>query len=263
MTSKLGLRIVAVLYLGLLLIAPVTMMLIETFSDGLEPVLAALTNPAFLHALKLTLTITLIAVPLNTIFGILFALAIVRREFKGKTLLTALLDLPLGVSPVVVGLALIIVYGRRGEVGGWLAEHGIRVIFALPGMVLATIFVCIPFVAREVIPVLREIGTEQEQAARTLGATDWQIFRMITLPAIRTGVAFGVVLTTARALGEYGAVAIVSGRLSGRTETLTIHVEERFLNFDMVGAYTASLVLALLALLTLFLMQRLKPRGSY
>ena len=146
-----------------------------------------MTRPAFLHALKLTLIIAPIAVPLNTVFGILFALLIVRHEFRGKQVLTALLDLPLGVSPVVVGLALIIVYGRRGEFGGWLADHGIRVIFALPGMVLATLFVSIPFVAREVIPVLREIGTEQEQAARTLGASHWQIFRMITLPAIRVG----------------------------------------------------------------------------
>ena len=180
-------RAIALAYLGLLVAGPVAIMLWQTFSGGLAPVWEALTRPAFLHALKLTLIITLIAVPLNTIFGILFALVIVRREFRGKQMLTALLDLPLGVSPVVVGLALIIVYGRRGEFGGWLADHGIRVIFALPGMVLATIFVCIPFVAREVIPVLREIGTEQEQAARTLGASDWQIFRMITFPAIRVG----------------------------------------------------------------------------
>jgi sulfate transport system permease protein len=262
MTSKLGLRGIALAYLGLLVAGPVAIMIWQTFSGGFSPVWEALTSPAFLHALQLTLIITAIAVPLNTIFGILFALVIVRREFCGKQVLTALLDLPLGVSPVVVGLALIIVYGRRGEFGGWLADHGIRVIFALPGMVLATIFVCIPFVAREVIPVLREIGTEQEQAARTLGASDWQIFRLVTFPAIRTGVAFGVVLTVARALGEYGAVAIVSGRLSGRTETLTVHVEERFLAFDLTGAYTASLVLAGLALLTLFFMQRLKPRGS-
>jgi sulfate transport system permease protein len=263
MTSKLGLRGIALAYLGLLVAGPVAIMIWQTFSGGLAPVWEALTNPAFLHALKLTLIITAIAVPLNTVFGILFALVIVRREFRGKQVFTALLDLPLGVSPVVVGLALIIVYGRRGEFGGWLADHGIRVIFALPGMVLATIFVCIPFVAREVIPVLREIGTEQEQAARTLGASDWQIFRLVTFPAIRTGVAFGVVLTVARALGEYGAVAIVSGKLSGRTESLTVHVEERFLAFDMTGAYTASLVLAGLALLTLFFMQRLKPRGSH
>jgi sulfate/thiosulfate transport system permease protein len=263
MISKLALRGVALIYLGLLVAGPVAIMIWQTFSGGLAPVWDSLTNPAFLHALQLTLIIAAIAVPLNTIFGIIFAMVIVRREFRGKQILTALLDLPLGVSPVVVGLALVIVYGRRGEFGGWLADHGIRVIFALPGMVLATIFVCIPFVAREVIPVLREIGTEQEQAARTLGASDWQIFRLITFPAIRVGVAFGVVLTVARALGEYGAVAIVSGRLSGRTETLTVHVEERFLAFDLTGAYTASLVLAALALLTLFFMQRLKPRGSH
>jgi sulfate/thiosulfate transport system permease protein len=260
MTGKLGLRALALVYLGLLIVGPVAVMLWQTFSGGVAPVLEALTRPAFLHALKLTLIIALIAVPLNTIFGVLFAMLVVRHEFRGKQVLTALLDLPLGVSPVVVGLALIIVYGRRGEFGGWLADHGLRVIFALPGMVLATLFITIPFVAREVIPVLREIGTEQEQAARTLGASNWQIFRMITLPAIRVGVGFGVVLTTARALGEYGAVAIVSGKLSGRTETMTVHVEERFLAFDLTGAYTASLVLALLALLTLFAMQRLKPR---
>ncbi|MFN8593694.1 MAG: sulfate ABC transporter permease subunit [Thermomicrobiales bacterium] len=260
MTSKLTLRTIALAYLILLVAGPVAIMLWQTFSEGLSPVIEALTRPAFLHALKLTMIIALIVVPLNTVFGILFALVVVRHDFRGKQILTSLLDLPLGVSPVVVGLALIIVYGRRGEFGGWLAEHGIRIIFALPGMVLATLFVCIPFVAREVIPVLREIGTEQEQAARTLGASRWQIFRMITLPAIRTGVGFGVVLTTARALGEYGAVAIVSGKLSGRTETMTIHVEERFLNFDMIGAYTTSLVLALLALGTLLAMQRLQPR---
>jgi len=263
MTSRLALRGIALAYLGLLVAGPVGIMIWSTFAGGLAPVWEALTSPEFLHALKLTLIITAIAVPLNTVFGIFFALTMVRREFRGKQILSALLDLPLGVSPVIVGLALIIVYGRRGEFGGWLADHGIRVIFALPGMVLATIFVCIPFVAREVIPVLREIGTEQEQAARTLGASNWQIFRLITFPAIRVGVGFGVVLTTARSLGEYGAVAIVSGKLSGRTETLTVHVEERFLAFDLTGAYTASLVLAGLALLTLFFMQRLRPRGSH
>ena len=260
MTSKLALRAIALGYLALIIAGPVGIMLWQTFAGGLAPVWVALTRPAFRHALWLTLLIALIAVPLNTLFGILFALVVVRRDFRGKGLLTALLDLPLGVSPVVVGLALRIVYGRRGDFGAWLAEHGIRVIFALPGMVLATIFVSIPFVAREVIPVLREIGAEQEQAARTLGASNWQIFRLVTFPAIRVGVAFGVVLTTARALGEYGAVANVSGKLSGRTETLTIHVEERFLAFDLTGAYTASLVLAALALLTLFVMQRLQPR---
>src|SRR5918994_5153675 len=218
MTSKLAWRGIALAYLGLLVAGPVAIMIWQTFSGGLAPVWDALTKPAFLHALKLTLIITAIAAPLNTIFGILFALVIVRREFRGKQVLTALLDLPLGVSPVVVGLALIIVYGRRGEFGGWLADHGIRVIFALPGMILATMFVSLPFVAREVIPVLREIGTEQEQAAATLGANKLQTFFRVTLPAIRWGVAYGVVLTTARALGEFGAVSVVSGKISGRTE---------------------------------------------
>ena len=262
MTARLALRTVALGYLGLLIAVPVGLLLWRTFGDGLGPAWEAMTRPAFVHALWLTLLIALITVPLNTIFGVFFGLAIVRQEFRGKALLSAMLDLPLGVSPVIVGLAMVIVYGRRGAFGGWLAEHGIRVIFAWPGMVLATMFVCIPFVAREVIPVLREIGTEQEQAAQTLGASGWQSFWLITLPAIGAAIGFGVVLTTARALGEYGAVAIVSGKLSGRTETLTVHVEERFLNFDLTGAYTASLVLALIALVTLFAMQRLKPRES-
>ncbi|MDQ3696342.1 MAG: sulfate ABC transporter permease subunit [Chloroflexota bacterium] len=262
MIGKYGLRLVALGYLGMLIAAPVGIMLWSTFSGGLEPVWESLSRPNFISALALTLKIVAITVPLNTVFGILFALVIVRHRFRGKAILSALLDLPLGVSPVIVGLALIIVYGRRGEIGGWLAEYGIRVIFDTPGMVLATMFVCIPFVAREVIPVLREVGTDQEQAASTLGASGWQTFWLITLPSIRAGIAFGVVLTTARALGEYGAVAIVSGRLAGRTETLTLHVEERFQLFDLTSAYTTSLVLAAIALLTLVFMHRLKPGGA-
>jgi sulfate transport system permease protein len=262
MTSKLALRTIALGYLGLLVAGPVVILLWQTFAGGLAPVRDALTDPAFVYALRLTLIIAAIAVPLNTIFGILFALTIVRREFRGKQLLTALLDLPLGVSPVVVGLALTVVYGRRGEFGGWLADHGIRVIFALPGMVLATIFVCIPFVAREVIPVLREIGTEQEQAAATLGANPLQTFFRVTLPAIRWGVAYGVVLTTARALGEFGAVSVVSGKLSGQTETATLYVENRFQRFDETGAYAAAVVLALLALVTLLAMNFIKPKEA-
>jgi sulfate/thiosulfate transport system permease protein len=262
MIGKLGLRVVALTYLGLLVAGPVAIMTWSTFSGGLGPVWEALSRPTFFSALVLTLKIVAISVPLNTIFGILFALVIVRQKFRGKALLSAMIDLPLGVSPVIVGLALIIVYGRRGDLGGWFAEHGVRIIFSTPGMVLATMFVCIPFVAREVIPVLREVGTDQEQAASTLGASSWQTFWMITLPSIRSGIAFGVVLTTARALGEYGAVAIVSGKLAGKTETLTLHVEERFQMFDMAGAYTTSLVLAGIALLTLFLMHRIKPRET-
>jgi len=203
-----------------------------------------------------------IAVPLNTIFGIVAALAIVRQRWRGRALFNALLDLPFAVSPVVVGLALLLLYGRQGWFGEWLTENGIRVVFSMPGMVLATIFVSLPFVVREVIPVLREVGTEQEQAAETLGASPWQTFWRITLPAIRWGVAYGVVLTTARALGEFGAVAVVSGHVVGQTETMTLRVQERFESFDIAGAYAASVVLAILALLTLFSMNLLKRKET-
>jgi sulfate transport system permease protein len=173
-----------------------------------------------------------------------------------------IVDLPLALSPVVVGLALVLVYGRNGWFGPTLNEAGIQVIFALPGMVLATVFVSLPFVVREVVPVLREIGDEQEQSAATLGASGWQTFRRITLPAIRWGIAYGVVLTTARSLGEFGAVSVVSGHLSGRTNTLTLHVEERFQSFDPVGTYAASVVLALLAVSTLLVMSLFRRKEA-
>src|SRR5215218_8079786 len=174
-----------------------------------------ITFPEALHALWLTCLMVLVAVPLNTLFGILCALVIVRQRFRGRALLNALVDLPFAVSPVVVGLALVLVYGRTGWFGGWLADQGVQVIFSPLGMILATMFVSLPFVAREVVPVLREVGTEQEQAAETLGASSLQTFVRITLPAIRWGVAYGVVLTTARALGEFGAVSVVSGKIAG------------------------------------------------
>lgn len=253
--SRLAVRSAALGYLGLLLLLPLGMVVFRTFEDGLAPVWQALTRPAFTHALWLSILITVIAVPANTVFGVLCALAIVRRRStRGNALLNAAIGLPLALSPVVVGLSLILVYGRTGWLGGWLVDQGFRVIFAVPGMVLATVFVSLPFVVREVVPVLREIGEEQEEAAWTLGASPLATFRRVTLPAIRWGVAYGVVLTTARALGEFGAVAVVSGRLAGRTETLTLHVDERFLAFDTVGAYTASVVLAVLAVLTLLAM---------
>jgi sulfate/thiosulfate transport system permease protein len=258
MTAKYLLRFTALGYLAALLVVPVGLVGYRAFSDGIGAFLAAITTPEALHALWLTILIALIAVPANTIFGVLCALAIVRRKFRGHGLVNSIVDLPLALSPVVVGLALVLVYGRNGWWGSWLTDNGIQVIFALPGMVLATIFVSLPFVVREVVPVLREIGDEQEEAAATLGAGSWQTFWRVTLPAIRWGVAYGVVLTTARALGEFGAVSVVSGRIAGRTETMTLHVEERFQSFDLTGAYASSVVLALLAVATLLAMTLLR-----
>ena len=259
--ARYGLRAAALGYLAFLLALPIGVVFYRTFEDGFGPVWEALTDEAFIHALWLTLLIVLIAVPLNTVFGVICALAIVRRgSTRGNWLLNSAIGLPLALSPIVVGLSLILVYGNNGWFGEWLLEAGFRVIFAVPGMVLATIFVSLPFVVREVVPVLREVGTDQEEAAATLGASSWRTFWQITLPSIRWGVAYGVVLTTARALGEYGAVAVVSGRLAGATETLTLHVDERFLAFDLVAAYTTSVVLAVLAVLTLVAMNLFKPQ---
>jgi len=260
MASRLALRTVALGYLAALLIAPLAIVGFRTLEDGFAPAWAAVTTPEALHAFWLTILIGAIAVSANTVFGILCALAIVRRRFRGHGLVNSLVDLPLALSPVVVGLALLLVYGRNGWFGGWLVDHGIQVIFALPGMVLATVFVSLPFVAREVIPVLREVGDEQEQAAATLGASWWQSFWRITLPAIRWGVAYGVILSTARAIGEFGAVSVVSGKVAGETVTMTLLVENRFQNFDLAGAYAASALLALIALATLLAMTLLRPR---
>jgi sulfate transport system permease protein len=254
MSARYGLRVAALGYLTLLLVLPVGLVFYRTFQHGFGPFWNALTDPDFLHALWLTILIALIAVPLNTIFGVVCALVLVRQQFRGKAVLNAFIDLPFALSPVVVGLALFLVYARTGWFGPWLGAHGIQIVFALPAMVLATIFVSLPFVVREVVPVLREIGTEQEEAAWTLGASPLSTFCRITLPAIRWGITYGVVLTTARCLGEFGAVSVVSGNLIGKTQTLTLHVNNRFQAFDLVGAYTASVVLAVLALMTLFLM---------
>jgi sulfate transport system permease protein len=258
--ARISLRIVALAYISVLLLIPVGVVLYRTFEPGIGSVYDSVTTPAAIHAFWLTLTITAIAVPLNTVLGIVTALVLVRGRFRGKAVLEAIIDLPFAISPVVVGLALIFVYGRTGWFGDELANAGIQVIFSLPGMVLATIFVCLPFVVREVSPVLREIGDEQEQAAATLGASGWQTFWRITLPSIRWGVAYGVVLSVARAVGEFGAVSVVSGKISGETETLTLLVEKRFQNFDLAGAYAASALLAIIAVLTLLSMTLLKPR---
>ena len=258
--GRLTLRLVALGYLALLLLIPIVMIFVRTFDDGIGKAFDAITTPEAIHAFYLTFLMVIISVPLNTVFGILAALVLVRQRFKGKAILNAFIDIPFAISPVVIGLSLILVYGRTGWFGQWFIDHGVQIIFSVTGMVLATIFVSLPFVVREVVPVLQEIGDEQEQAASTLGASWWQTFWRVTLPAIRWGVAYGVVLSTARALGEFGAVSVVSGKISGSTETLPLYVEAEFQQFDIAGAYAASVVLAILAVATLLVMNRLRPK---
>ncbi len=257
---RLSLRFLALGYLALLLLVPVGLVFFRTFENGVGAVWESITTPAAISAFWLTIEVTAIAVPLNTAFGIVMAMALARGEWRGKGLVNAIIDLPFAVSPVVIGLSLILVYGIDGWLGGALADAGVQVIFSVPGIVLATIFVSLPFVVREVTPVLREIGDEQEQAAATLGAGAWTTFRRVTFPAIRWGVAYGVVLSVARSIGEFGAVSVVSGKIAGETQTLTLLVEKRFANFDLAGAYAASALLALIALAVLLAMTTIKPR---
>jgi sulfate/thiosulfate transport system permease protein len=257
---KAGLRLTVLAYLTLLLIVPVTVIVGRTFEHGLGPVLDALQTSAALHAFQITAVVTFWAVLANTVFGVLAAILIVRYRFPGKRLISALIDLPIAVSPVIVGLALVLVYGRTTGTGKALASIGINIIFSIPGMVMATVFVCIPLVVRAVAPVLVEIGDDQEQAASTLGASSLQTFRRITLPAIRGALAYGVVLALARSLGEYGAIAVVSGRLVGRTQTVTLFVQERYQNFDQQAAYAAALVLVLAAVIALLISRALRPK---
>jgi sulfate transport system permease protein len=259
MITRLSLRTGVLAYLAAILLVPVGLVFWRTFEHGVGPAWDAVTTPDAQHAFWLTLEIAAISVPLNTIFGVLCALAIVRRRFPGKGLLNAVVDLPLALSPVVVGLALYLLYGRNG----WFSSLPFDVLFATPSMVLATIFVSLPFVVREVVPVLREIGTDQEEAAATLGAGAFATFRRVTLPAIRWAIAYGVVLTTARSIGEFGAVSVVSGRISGKTETLTLLVQDRYESFDVTGAYAASVVLALIAIATLLLMTMFRPKAEH
>lgn len=258
--ARLGLRFTALAWLLIILIGPVVMVFFRAFEDGLGAFWEAVSSSEATHALWLTVLIALIAVPLNTVFGVILSLAIVRRKFPGKGLVNAFVDLPLALSPVVVGLALLLLYGRQGWVGPWFSDHGIRIVYALPAMVLATIFVSLPFVVREVVPVLREIGDEQEQAASTLGAGAWQTFWRVTLPSIRWAVAYGIVLTAARSLGEFGAVNVVSGRITGKTETATLYIDAAYLDFNQRGAYAVSVVLAAISVLILIGMSIFKPK---
>jgi sulfate transport system permease protein len=255
-------RLTAFGYLLIVLLGPLSMMFWRVYAEGVGKAWSALTEPGTMHAFQVTLTLAAIAVPLNTIFGIIVSLAIVRRGFPGKGIVNAFVDLPMALSPVVVGVSLYALYGRTGWFGPWFTSHQVQVLFALPAMVLATVFVSVPFVAREVIPTLREIGDEQEQAAHTLGASGWQTFWRITLPSIRWAVIYGVVLTTARCLGEFGAVAIVGGAIEGRTETATLRVQGYYENINQGGAFGVALVLAGIAVVVLVLMTLLKPKEA-
>jgi len=261
-TPPVWLRGLVFVYLGLLIAGPVALVVLNAFSDGVGAFWAAITRPDALHALGLTLLIAAIVVPLNTVFGVLCALLLARSSSPAGRVISAVGNLPFALSPVVIGLALLLAYGARGWFGPLFQSAGIQVMFALPGLIIATIFVTLPFVVREVEPVLREIGTDQEQAAFTLGASPVQVFWRITMPSIRHAVGYGVVLTVARAVGEFGAVSVVSGHLAGRTETLTQYVDTRYLAFDLTGAYATSMVLGAMAVLTLCGMNALRRTVS-
>ncbi len=260
--TRIGLRTLALGYLFVLLALPIGVILYRTFEPGLSAFIASVSTPAAISALNLSLLIVVIVAPLNVVFGVVTALALVRGRFRGRGLLHAVVDLPFAVSPIVVGVALIMLWGAGGWFGA-LDRSGFTVIFGLPGMVIATIFVTLPFVVREVEPVLHEIGTDQEQAASTLGATGWQTFWRITLPAIRWGLTYGVVLTVARALGEFGAVIMVSSGFAGVSQTLTLLVHARYIDdHNTYGAYAAATLLMGIALVVLLLMTVLDRKRS-
>lgn len=256
-------RTFVIAYLFLLVAWPVSLVVSNTFENGFDALQTIFSDPDLVSALRLSAIAAVIATAINTVFGVGVSLLLVRNEFPGKRLFSALLDLPLSVSPIVVGLALVLVYGGRG---GWfgptLENWGLRIIFSTPGIILATAFVALPLVIREVVPVLKEIGIEQDQAARSLGASSWQTFWRVTLPGIRWAVVYGVVLTLARSLGEFGAVKVVSGNVLGETRTATLAVEEKYLNFDQQGAYAIAFLLASVSVISIIVVYALRARGN-
>jgi sulfate transport system permease protein len=251
---------VAISYLFLVQYIPSINVFFEACKRGTGPFLSNLTKPEFLHAAWLTLLLAVIAIPVNAIFGLCAAWAIARHKFPGRAIVLSIIDLPFSISPVVAGLMIVLLYGRQGWFGPWLEALDIKIIFAFPGMVMATAFVSMPFVAREVIPILEEFGKDQEEAARTLGANDWQIFWRVTLPSIRWGLLYGLILTNARAMGEFGAVSVVSGNIANTTQSLPLFVEDAYKQYETEAAFSAAVILALLAVVTLILKEILERK---
>jgi sulfate/thiosulfate transport system permease protein len=250
----------ALLYLGLFLLAPLLSVWVEALAGGVAPFLAAIVTPDALAAIRLTLLVAAIAVPVNAVFGLAAAWAIAKFEFPGKSLLTTLIDLPFSVSPVISGLIYVLLFGAHGWFGPWLQAHDIKIIFNISGIVLATIFVTFPFIARELIPLMQQQGTEEEEASLVLGAGGWQTFRRVTLPNVKWGLLYGILLCNARAMGEFGAVSVVSGHIRGLTTTMPLHVELLYNEYDFIGAFSVASLLSLLALVTLALKALLEWR---
>jgi len=248
-----GLTLLALLALGMFIVLPLVAVFVQAFEKGVPAYLAAIREPDTLSAIRLSLLAAGISVPLNVVFGVTAAWAVTKFHFKGKNVLVTLIDIPFAVSPVVSGLVFVLVFGAQGWFGGWLGDHDIRIIFAVPGIILATTFVTFPFVARELIPLMQSQGTDEEEAALTLGANGWQMFFKITLPNIRWGLLYGVVLCTARALGEFGAVSVVSGHIRGQTNTLPLHVEILYNEYNYSGAFAVASLLSVIAVITLTL----------
>jgi len=258
--ARIALTLIAVLFIGLFLLLPLVVVFSQALSTGFAAARAAILEPDALSAVRLTLITAAIAVPLNMVFGVSAAWAVAKFDFRGKSVLTTLIDLPFSVSPVVAGLIYVLVFGLQGWLGPWLRAHDIKIIFALPGIVLATIFVTFPFVARELIPLMTDQGRDEEEAAVSLGATGLQTFFRVTLPNVKWGLLYGVLLCNARAMGEFGAVSVVSGHIRGLTDTMPLHVEVLYNDYQYVGAFAVASLLALLALVTLALKSLLEWR---
>jgi sulfate transport system permease protein len=259
---RLLLTTLALAFLTLFLLLPLVMVFGEAFSRGWDVYIAAITEPAAAHAIQLTLIAAGIAVPCNVVFGLAASWAIAKFQFRGRQLLITLIDLPIAVSPVIAGLSLMLLFGARGWWGEWLNDHDMQVMFAVPGIVLATIFITFPYVARELIPLMQEQGREQEEAALTLGASGWQTFFRVTLPSVKWALLYGLILCNARAMGEFGAVSVVSGKIREQTNTMPLHIEILYNEYQFAAAFAVSSLLALLALLTLVLKSSLEWRAA-